>query len=426
MNYNINKSNNQVPKGYKKTKVGVIPEDWKVVKISELGSLTGGGTPNTKNKESWNGTIPWISSSDLTENSIYNIKISRYITEDSIQNSATKLVPKNSILIVSRVGVGKVAINKNDICTSQDFQNLTLKNDSTIFIAYLIKDKTKILISYNQGTSIKGFVKSDLKNLKIPLPPLKEQKKIANILTTWDDAISKQDKLIKSKEELKKGLMQKLLSGEVQFDGFNREWKNRKIEELVFYQEGPGVRRTQYTKSGVKLLNVGNLNNNELNLNSTDKYISENEAFGNYKHFLADEGDLLISCSGINSESFKKKIAFVKKEHLPLCMNTSTMRFKSLDNQLSLNYLNYFFQTLDFEKQVFKVLTGSAQFNFGPTHIKWFKIPLPSMKEQLKIDQILATIDKEIDLLKNELEELKKQKKGLMQKLLTGEVRVKV
>lgn len=166
-----------VPQGYKQTKIGVIPEDWEVVNIGELGTLAGGGTPSTKNKEFWNGNIPWISSSDLTENSIYNIKISKYITEDSIQNSATKLVPKNSILIVSRVGVGKVAINKNDICTSQDFQNLTLQNHNTIFIAYLIKDKTKILISYNQGTSIKGFVKSDLQNLKIPLPPPKKNKK---------------------------------------------------------------------------------------------------------------------------------------------------------------------------------------------------------------------------------------------------------
>ena len=102
------------------------------------------------------------------------------------------------------------------------------------------------------------------------------------------------------------------------------------------------------------------------------------------------------------------------------------MRFKNLKNKLLLEYLYFFFQTLFFEKQVFGVLTGSAQFNFGPTHIKWFKIKLPSLPEQQKIAEVLSLADDEINLLKNELEELKLQKKALMQKLLTGQVRVKV
>ena len=100
--------------------------------------------------------------------------------------------------------------------------------------------------------------------------------------------------------------------------------------------------------------NIETLNNNILNLSSTETYISEEEAYGVYKHFLVDEGDLLISCSGINSESFKKKIAFVKKEHLPLCMNTSTMRFKNLKNKLLLEYLYFFFQTLFWNKKLKK------------------------------------------------------------------------
>ncbi|WP_069637393.1 restriction endonuclease subunit S [Campylobacter pinnipediorum] len=178
--------------------------------------------------------------------------------------------------------------------------------------------------------------------------------------------------------------MQRLLNSKIRFPEFNDDWKETKLEKLVFFQEGPGVRNNQYTKNGIKLLNVGNLNNNRLNLNSTSTYISKEEAYGKYKHFLVNDGDLLISCSGISSESFKDKIAFAKEKHLPLCMNTSTMRFRNIDNNLNLKYLYYFFQTLNFEKQVLKILTGSAQFNFGPTHIKWFNIPLPSLKEQEK------------------------------------------
>ena len=179
-----------IKQGYKQTKVGIIPQDWEVVKLGKIGDLIGGGTPSTKNEEFWNGNIPWISSSDLNENNIYDISISRFINEQAIKNSATKLIPNKSILIVSRVGVGKIAINNKPLCTSQDFQSLILKKDNHIFLAYKIKNEIQKLIACNQGTSIKGFVKEDLSNLQIPLPPLKEQEKIAEILTTWDEAIT--------------------------------------------------------------------------------------------------------------------------------------------------------------------------------------------------------------------------------------------
>ncbi|PHS58554.1 MAG: restriction endonuclease subunit S [Sulfurimonas sp.] len=388
-----------IRKGYKQTKVGVVPEDWKVVRVGELGSLSGGGTPSTKNKEFWNGNIPWISSSDLTENSIYNIKISRYITEDSIQNSATKLVQKNSILIVSRVGVGKVAINKNDICTSQDFQNLTLKNNNTLFIAYLIKDKTKVLISYNQGTSIKGFVKSDLQNLKISLPPLKEQERISNILSTWDDAISKQDKLIKAKEKLKKGLMQKLLSGEIRFDGFFDEWKFTKLGYLLDYIQPTKylVANKDYDNSyKIPVLTAGKT----FILGYTKE---ENGIF---------EEDLPV----IIFDDFTTATQFVD---FPFKAKSSAMKIlkaKSKDVNIKLVF------------EMMQILNYSADDHkrYWISEYQELEIKLPPLQEQQKIAEVLNNADKEIDLLKNELQELKEQKKGLMQKLLTGEVRVKV
>ena len=388
----------QVPSGYKQTKVGVIPKDWEVVKIGELGSLSGGGTPSTKKKEFWNGNIPWISSSDLTENSIYNIKISRYITEASIQNSATKIIPKNSILIVSRVGVGKVAINKNDICTSQDFQNLILKNHNTIFIAYLIKDKTKILISYNQGTSIKGFVKRDLQNLKISLPPLKEQQKIAQILITWDDAIRKQEKLIKAKERLKKGLMQKLLSGKVRFEGFDGEWKFTKLGDLVEYEQ-------------------------------PTKYLVANKDYdNNYKTPVLTAGKTFIlgytkEENGIFKEGlpviiFDDFTTATKFVNFPFKAKSSAMKIlKPKDENVNMRLIYEMMQMINYEADDHK--------RYWISEYQEIELKLPCQKEQQKIAQILTLFDKEIDLLKNELESLKEQKKGLMQKLLSGEVRVK-
>lgn len=203
----------------------------------------------------------------------------------------------------------------------------------------------------------------------------------------------------------------------LRFD-FNDEWRIRRLNEITFYQEGPGVRNYQYTKEGVKLLNVGNFVNNALELDNTDKYISNEEAYGKYKHFLVDEGDLLIACSGIKAEYFDEKIAFAENKHLPLCMNTSTMRFKSLDeNTLNLRYLKYYFQTQSFKKQVFQVMTGSAQFNFGPTHLKYFKIPIPCLDEQIKIYQMFESIDIKILNIYREIMKVKEFKKGLLQQM---------
>ena len=168
-----------------------------------------------------------------------------------------------------------------------------------------------------------------------------------------------------------------------------KNWKNIKIPKVLFFQEGPGVRNWQFTDQGIKLLNVGNINNGKVDLNKTKIYLSEKEATGTYKHFLVDEGDLLIACSGIVVDNFHNKIAFAEKEHLPLCLNTSTMRFKALNDEVNLNYFKYYLQTIHFTAQLRKLITGSAQLNFGPSHIKKIDLLLPPIKTQKHIAQIL-------------------------------------
>ena len=183
------------------------------------------------------------------------------------------------------------------------------------------------------------------------------------------------------------------------------DWKVENISDIVFFQEGPGVRKTQFTENGVKLLNVGNINDNKIKLNATKIYISEEEAYGKYKHFLVDEGDLLIACSGIVVSTFHKKISFITKEDLPLCLNTSTMRFRTLDDKnLNINFFKFFLMTDLFRNQLQRLITGSAQLNFGPSHIKQMFIPIPPPPQQEKIAKILdissALIEKQKELLK--------------------------
>lgn len=194
-----------------KDKNGNNYPNWEKKKLGDICKFTGGGTPSTSILKYWNGTIPWISSSDLQTNTIHKIKISRYITNEAVSNSSTKIIPKNSILIVSRVGVGKVAISNCVLCTSQDFTNITEINGNTTFYAYLLKYKMEQLTQNTQGTSIKGITTSDIKNIKLIVPiEQTEQTKIADFLSAFDRKLENQKAQLEHWKQIKKGLLQQM------------------------------------------------------------------------------------------------------------------------------------------------------------------------------------------------------------------------
>ncbi|MBN1889085.1 MAG: restriction endonuclease subunit S [Thermoflexales bacterium] len=178
----------------------------------------------------------------------------------------------------------------------------------------------------------------------------------------------------------------------------SNRWVRRKLSDAYWFQEGPGVRRWQFTNSGIKLLNVANITQRgTLDLIKTDRYLGEEEVEQRYKHFLIDEGDLVIASSGISFDLdgfLRTRGAFVCREHLPLCMNTSTIRFKSKEGVSDLGFLKFWLDSFEFRDQITRHVTGSAQQNFGPSHLKSTWITLPPLPEQKRIAVILAKADR--------------------------------
>ncbi|PHI13562.1 restriction endonuclease subunit S [Fusobacterium polymorphum] len=196
--------------------------------------------------------------------------------------------------------------------------------------------------------------------------------------------------------------------------------KNKKVNlnDICFFQEGPGVRKYQYCTKGVKLINVSNLVNGEVDLSNSNRYISQEEAYGRYKHFLIDEGDLIIASSGIKVEYLDKKVAFIKKENLPLCMNTSTIRFKVKNkNELDILYLSYFLKSKNFKNQISKLITGSAQLNFGGSHLKKINLFLPELNVQKKVSTLLLLIDNTIKNMQRKISILEQLTKSLFTRM---------
>jgi len=315
-------------------------------------------------------------------------------------------------------------------------KNLYFQN----YMAYYINHQLKIKIaSLAKGSSISNVYNSDLKKLRIPLPPLQEQKKIAQILSTWDRTIEKQEKLIEAKEKLKKGLMQRLLTGEVRFKEFGSGtlvlqnggvktplpsgWKEVRLGEIGNTYNGlSGKKANDFGKGQGKYITYKNIfDNSKINTDILESVEIKREENQNLVKF----GDIFFTTSSeIPEEVGMSSVLLNKLENAYLNSFCFGYRLKNF-NIVTPYFMKWYLRSNIFRKNVYKLAQGSTRFNLSKKEVMKIKIKLPPLAEQQKIAKVLSTADKEIELLKKELEELKKQKKGLMQSLLSGEVRVK-
>ena len=159
--------------------------------MSDLAEKTyGGGTPTTSNETYWNGDIPWIQSSDVVDGKLLGVEPRKRITQDGLNNSAAQLIPENSIAIITRVGVGKLAFMPYSYATSQDFLSLSKLNTAPLFTVYACYKKLQSELNAVQGTSIKGITKDELLAKSIMVPQYAEQRQIGAYFKQLDHLIT--------------------------------------------------------------------------------------------------------------------------------------------------------------------------------------------------------------------------------------------
>jgi len=202
----------------KETSIGSVPEHWKIMTLGEVAEqLIGGGTPSTGQSEYWDGPIHWTTSRRIE--GIHLSSGERGITKRGLEESSTHLIPKNNLLIGTRVGVGKVAINDVDMAISQDLTGMFVdKNKYELeFLAYEITSPRvqNQFINYMRGTTIKGIPREDLKRIPLGIPPLPEQQDIAHILTILDTKIEAGEKRKASLQALFATMLHQLMTGKV-------------------------------------------------------------------------------------------------------------------------------------------------------------------------------------------------------------------
>ncbi len=184
---------------------------WEQRKLGELSEKTfGGGTPNTSNNEYWNGDIPWFQSSDIPDGKLFDVAPKRFISQNGLSKSAAQLIPENSIAIITRVGVGKLAFVPFSYTTSQDFLSLSKLKTEPFFTVYACYKKLQSELNAVQGTSIKGITKDELLAKQIMIPNYAEQRQIGSYFRNLDNLITLHQHKLEKLQNIKKSMLEKM------------------------------------------------------------------------------------------------------------------------------------------------------------------------------------------------------------------------
>ena len=385
---------------------------WAVKKLVDLGKLIGGGTPDKSVVEYWQGDIPWVSSSDIFEDDIYTISVTRFINEKSISESATKIVPKGSVLFVSRVGTGKLAVNNNDVCTSQDFTNFLPKKIYNYFLGYFFIANKSALISLGQGTSIKGFSKGDLEKFEVIFPSLLEQQKIADCLSSIDELITAQTQKLVTLKTHKKGLMQQLFPAEgetlpkLRFPEFRDDWVIAKLGELGKLSGGgtPDKSVAEYWQGDIPWVSSSDVFEDDIYTMSVTRFINEKSISESATKIVPKGSVLFVSRVGTG------KLAV---NNIDVCTSQDFTNF--LPKKIYNYFLGYFF--IANKSALISLGQGTSIKGFSKGDLEQFEVSFPSSLEQQKIADCLSSIDDLIIAQTKKIDTLKTHKKGLMQQL---------
>jgi len=394
-----------------------LPNAWKLIRIGDCAKLIAGGTPSTYIYEYWTeGDIPWMRSGDVHKKRIYSID--GKITKQGLNNSNATLLPINSIL-VALAGQGKtrgtVAINKIELCTNQSVAAIIPNREIDYeFLYYNLDARYEIFRRLSTGEGGRGGLNLQIiKNIWCSLPPLPEQRKIAEILSTWDEAIEKTERLIAALEARKKGLMQRLLTGQVRFPGFDKEWISIRLDERIEQFIVPMRDKPKVFRGRIPWCRIEDFNGIYLKRSKSGQCVDE-QTIKEMNLRVYPVGTVLCSCSA--------DLGRCAITAAPLVTNQT---FIGLVPQNDLNRLFlYYYLSFNYH-QLQRLSSGTTIAYLSREQFEKYKIRIPqTIEEQGKIAEILYVCDQEIELTNKYLNQLTIQKQGLMQNLLTGKIRV--
>ena len=456
--------------------------NWKEYKFSELCNISRGASPRPIHEYITDGEgMPWVKIADATKSN------SRFIedTAERIKLSGVKKsveVFEGDLILSNSATPGLPKFMAINACIHDGWMLLrNFKNITKEFAYWLLLNERTNLVKQGTGTVFINLKTDILRNHIVKIPSIEEQNKIVSILNGIEDKIDLNTQINQTLEQIAQALFKSWFvdfdpvraKAKALSDGLSLEqaelaamqaisgktpeeltalsqtqpdryaelaetakafpcemvevggvevpkgWEVKSLHEIIDFLEGPGIRNWQYTdeEDGIKFINIRCIQNGDLTLTTANK-ITKEEAFGKYKHFQLEEDDIVVSTSGTLG-----RFAFVRKEHLPLSLNTSVIRFRPIKNKSTLGFIAGFVENqLQHELEI--RASGSAQRNFGPTHLKQISLLVSDFK-LLELHQKYASslFEKRKQLL-SEIDVLKDTRDLLLPKLLNGEIQL--
>ncbi len=390
-------------------------DPWEQRKISELAEKTyGGGTPTTSNEAFWNGNIPWIQSSDIVDGKLIGVEPRKYITQTGLNSSATQLVPKNSIAIITRVGVGKLAYMPFSYSTSQDFLSLSKLNTEPFFTVYACYKKLQSELNTVQGTSIKGITKDELLAKTISVPVYSEQKQIGSFFAQLDTLITLHQRKYEKLVNIKKSMLDKMFPPngasvpEIRFKGFTDPWEQRKLGDVADIVGGgtPSTNNPNYWDGDIDWYAPAEIAG-QIYFDSSQRKITE-QGYENSSAKMLPPGTVLFtSRAGIG------KTAILSKKG---CTNQGFQSIVPHNDELD----SYFvFSRTDELKQYGELVgAGSTFVEVSGKQMAAMNLKMPTtIEEQQTIGRFFKRLDTLITLHQRKLEKLQNIKKSCLEKM---------
>lgn len=402
-----------LPSGYKKTKYGIYPIDWEVKKISEIFNRVRNPVNVVENQEYKQIGIRSHGKGIFYKDAIKGEKLG---------NKAVFWVEPDcfivNIVFAWEMAVARTTKKELGYIASHRFPMYQPVKDvlDLDFITYFFKSpKGKHLLNLASPGGAgrnKTLGQKEFSEIEIIVPSnIKEQQKISEILFTWDKAIELKERLIEQKKERNKGLMQKMLTGELRLPGFKNSWEFKKVGDLIVESKEKAINPDLNKRITVRL-----------NLKGVEKReVSNIEKEGATTQYIRKQGQFIYGKQNLHKGAF----GLIPKELNGYQSSTDIPSFE-FKNGVNAEWFYYYFSRENFYRNLENISSGTGSKRIQPKELFKIKIHFPSYEEQESLSEIFNRISNEISLHEKELAELKKQKQGLMQLLLTGKVRVKI
>lgn len=388
---------------------------WEQRKIKDLAANTyGGGTPSTSNPDFWEGSIPWIQSSDLSEHNLFRVRPRKFISQAAVTNSPVKIIPESSIAVITRVGVGKLAVMNFSYTTSQDFLSLSNLNTDVKFTSYQLYRRLQKDLNAVQGTSIKGITKEELLGKNIFIPGRQEQEAIGKFFSKIDSLLTLHQRKYEKLLNIKKSMLEKMfpkegeVAPEIRFKGFTGAWEERKLGDIADITGGgtPSTSNNDYWDGIINWYSPAEISN-QIFLNSSQRKITE-LGYSSCSAKMLPRGTVLFtSRAGIG------KTAILSAEG---CTNQGFQSIVPHANELDSYFI--FSRTHELKKYGEVVGAGSTFVEVSGKQMAAMTLMMPpKFNEQKMIGDFFKRLDSILTLHQRKLEMLKNIKQAFLDKM---------